>query len=313
MSEIIDVRTLLQETSATLSSVERAVAVAPQDWALALTAESLRQRQADLERAFSAVAHLDHLDVCNYRLIPDGNSYSVAAVTKALGSFQDMVTVIFDAFKNGPKVRARPSAEIVVSSTLDFGYAYAGSLGFMLTMPNDRLLVGETELDQAMRTIFEMAKSETPTQLATYVDRVGVAGIRRLYSWSQSHAEYGLSADIKWQRQEQERASVVVQKEELARLREIIEQASEEKVQQFEVIGELIGLDVGASNSFRISVPGTEDIVGKIGEHFNKSERYQIHGRYNANLYKKSKVHYSTEREEEWWELIELRVVGLIE
>jgi hypothetical protein len=307
MSELLDIRNLIQETTATLEQIERAIAKEPSDWGLALTAESLRHRQNDLQKVFVEIAHIDHLDVCNYRIIPDGESSSIASVTKALGSFQDLVTVVFDAIKNGPKIRARPSADMVVGSTLDFGYAYPGSLGFVFTMPNDRLLLGESELDRAFRAIFQMAKAESPQELAAHVPQVGVAGIRRLYSWSQSHVEYGLSADIKWQRQETERDRVVVQKEELARLREIIDQASEEKVETFTITGELLGLDVGASNSFRLSAPGAQDIYGKIGDAFNKAQLYEIHGRYFASVIKKSKIYYSTEREDEWWELAELR------
>jgi len=299
---------LLQETSSTLERVEREIVTAPHDWSLAVTAESLRRRQQDLEKEFAHIANLNLLDVCDYRLIPpDSGEYPIASVAKTLGAFQDLVTTIFDAFKTSPKLRARFTADIVAASTLSFGYAYPGSLGFVLTMPNDRLLFGESELDRAFQTIFEMAKAERPEQLATYVAQVGVAGIRRLYAWSQSHVEYGLSADIRWYRQETDRAHVLVQKEELARLREIIEQASEEKEERFTVSGELLGLDVGAGNYFRISVAGAEDLAGRISREFDRELHYDIHGRVTAELIKKSKIYYSTEREDEWWELVKLR------
>lgn len=307
MSEFLDLRDLLQETGSTLEQLEREIAKAPGDWGLATTAESLRQRQTALETEFAALANINQLDVCDYRLIPPDNSqYPIASIAKALGSFQDLVTTIFDAFKTAPKVRARFTADIVAASTLSFGYAYPGSLGFVLTMPNDRMLVGESELDLAIQTIFEMAKSERPEQLAAYVARVGVAGIRRLYAWSQAHAENGLSADIHWRRLETDRAHVVVQRQELSRLTAIIDRASEETETPFETVAELLGLDVGASNSFRLNVPGAEDITGKISEAFDRGQTYHIHGVYTANLIKKTKVHYSTEREDEWWELLSL-------
>jgi hypothetical protein len=306
MTALLELRDKLQDTHATIEGMQRAMAAHPDDQGLALTVRSLERRQQTLAQAFRAEANIDHLDVCNYRIMSEESSCSIAAITHALGSFQDLLSVVFDAFKNGPKIRARLSAEIVSRSTLDFGYAYPGSLGFVLTMPNERLLVGESELDRAIAAIFEMAKAETPQQLAAHVAEVGVAGIRRLYSWSSAHAEYGLSADIKWQRKDHDRAGVIVQKEELARLREIIDQASEEKVEGFEIVGELIGLDVGSGYSFRIAVPGAEDIDGKIAENFDRSQSYVINNRYTARLLKKSKIFYSTEREEEWWELLEL-------
>lgn len=305
MSGLLDTRNLLQDTSATLEQLERAIAKNPRDWSLAVTAESLKQRYADLEKTFAVIAHADHLDVCDYRLIPEAESNPIASIAKALTSFQDMLTVVFDAMKNGPKIKARLSPDVIAGSTLDFGYAYAGSLGFVLTMPSERMLIGEADLDRAMRAVFEMAKAETPQQLAAYVRQVGVAGIRRLYAWSTAHAEYGLSADIKWNRLEEERGRVLVQKEELSRLRGIIDQASEEKSESHEITGELMGLDV-SGGSFRLAVPGGDDVTGKVADTFDRGATYEIHGRYSAKLLKKSKIYYSTEREDEWWEMIEL-------
>ena len=308
MSEFLDLRNLLQETSATLERLEREIAKSPRDWGLAITAEFLRRRQTDLEGEFAATANLNLLDVCDYRLVQsDNGDYPIISVTRALASFQELVTTVFDAFKTQPKVRARFTADVVAASTLSFGYAYPGSLGFVLTMPNERLLLGESELDRAIQTIFEMAKSEQPSQLAAYVARVGVASIRRLYAWSQSHAEYGLSADIRWRRQQVDRARLVVQKEELERLREIINQASEETVKQFSITGELIGLDIGSGNHFRISIPAADDIAGRIADAFDRASHYEIHARVTAEVIKRSKIYYSTEREDEWWELVRLR------
>ncbi len=163
MSAFLDLRNLLQETSATLERLEREIAKSPRDWGLAITADFLRRRQTDLEGEFAAIANLNLLDVCDYRLIPsDNGDYPIISVTRALASFQELVTTVFDAFKTQPKVRARFTADVVAASTLSFGYAYPGSLGFVLTMPNERLLLGESDLDRAIQTIFEMAKSEQP-------------------------------------------------------------------------------------------------------------------------------------------------------
>jgi hypothetical protein len=73
MSEFLDLRNLLQETSATLERLEREIAQSPHDWGLALTAESLQRRQTDLEDEFAALANLNMLDICDYRLIPSDN------------------------------------------------------------------------------------------------------------------------------------------------------------------------------------------------------------------------------------------------
>ncbi len=307
MSELLDLRNLVQETSATLERLEREIAKSPNDWSLAITAQSLRQRQIDLEREFASLANINLLDVCDYRLIPPENGeYSIASVTKTLSAFQDLVTTIFDAFKTAPKIRARVGADIVEASTLSFGYSYPGSLGFVLTMPNERLLIGESELDRAFVTIFEMAKAERPEQLLAFVGSVGVAGIRRLYAWSRSHVEYGLSADIRWRRQEIERARVVVQNQELTRLTEIIDQASEEEVEHLTLDGTLEGGDQ-QTRRFHMSFPGAEDVVGQMGEAFAIAPEALVLGRrYRAELVKRTVISLSTDQQDTHWELMGL-------
>lgn len=95
----------------------------------------------------------------------------------------------------------------------------------------------------------------------------------------------------------------------MARLNALIDQASEEKSEPVELDGELIGLDVGSSNSFRLRAPEAEDVVGRMSETFPRSAIYEIHGRYHAWLIKRSKIHYSIDKEDEWWELVRLKTL----
>jgi hypothetical protein len=307
MTELLDLRKLLQETTATLEQMEREVARAPQDWGLATTAESLRRRQSELEEAFVAVANSDWQDVCNYRIIPPHNSdYPIMAIAKSLQSFQDLVTTIFDAFKTRPKTRARISAEIAAASTLSFGYSYPGSLGFVFTMANERVLIGESELDKTISAIFEMAKAENPRQLADFVARVGVAGIRSLYAWSRVHHEYGLSVDILWRNQGTVQSRVLMQNQELRHLNEIIEQASDETIEQLTLDGLLVGGDL-QTRRFHMSFPDADDVVGQIGEDFSPAPEALVLGRrYRATVVKRTLTKLSTGDEDTHWTLIGL-------
>lgn len=58
--------------------------------------------------------------------------------------------------------------EIVAETALTFGYTFPGSVGIVFTMPNERLLIGETALDEADRKVFDMAKAQTPDQIAKH-------------------------------------------------------------------------------------------------------------------------------------------------
>lgn len=307
MTRLLDIREKLQETHAALASVERVAAQSPGDLSLDLTVASLRQRQADLESAFAEAADREFVDVCKYRLISeDQDSYSLSMLTSALGSFQELVTIVYDAIKTGPKIRTRVSADIVEQSTFDFAYSYPGSLGFVLTMPNERLLIGESDLDQAISTVFEMSKSSTTKEVAEFAGDVGVAAIRRLYKWSRCHSAYNVSADIQWDRKEETRAKVLIQPVEMAKLVTIIEQTGEESEEEISVTGELLGLDVGSRNNFRLVFPESEDMTGSISVNFDRSKHYEIHGHYVAIIMRHTKIHYSIEKEEEKLELLSL-------
>ena len=72
------------------------------------------------------------------------------------------------------------------------------------------------------------------------------------------------------------------------------------------VTGELTGLDVSAGR-FRLKFPDADEIVGRLADSFDRTHHYTIHGMFEVRMTKHSKVHYSTEQEEQTWELSELR------
>ena len=307
MTDLLDLRDKLQDTHSAWVQLERAAASDPDDIGLRLMSESLVNRQRDLEEAFAEAAHEEFLDLCVYRLIVDSrDSFSLSAFTGALGSFQSLVTTVYDSLKTGPKVRASFSPEIVQESTLSVGYTYPGSLGLVLTMPNERLMFVESRLDQAVGIVFAMAKASSAADVAAYAQQAGVASVRKLYAWSQSHSEHAMSADIRWRRRGEDRASLLVQHQELKQLERTIEEAVEEKHEPVVVTGELTGLDVSVDR-FRLKFPDADEIFGRLADSFDRTPRYTIHGMFEARMTKHSKVYYSTEREEETWELSELR------
>lgn len=306
MTDLLDLRDKLQETHSAWVQLERAAASDPEDIGLRLMSESLVNRQRELEESFAEATHEEFLDLCVYRLIADSrDAFSLSAFTGALGSFQSLVTTVYDGLKTGPKLRARLSPEIVQESTLSVGYTYPGSLGLVLTMPNERLMFVESLLDQAVGIVFAMAKASSAADVAVHAKKAGVASVRKLYAWSQSHSEHAMSADIRWRRQGEDRASLLVQHQELKQLERMIEEASEEKDELVVVAGELTGLDVSVDR-FRLKVPDAEEIAGRLADSFDRTPHYTIHGMFEARMTKHSKVYYSTEREEHTWELREL-------
>ncbi len=161
MSALLDIRDKLRDTHAAIARAEVELSVNRDDEGLGLMLESLVQRQRSLESAFLEAAYRDQVEVCSYRLIKeqDGN-FPIAALGDTLKNFQTWLTTIFDAIRTGPKEKARPSADIIQQTTLDFGYGFAGSLGLVFTIPNERLLIGESDLDHAIDAMFRMLHSQ---------------------------------------------------------------------------------------------------------------------------------------------------------
>jgi hypothetical protein len=153
MADLVDLRDKLLETHAALARlrVEFPEHTPVADQRFELTLKSLEHRREKLEASFRKAANVDLVEICDYKLIPERDgTFSISAVGDNLKHFQSWLTVVVDAVRGGPKERSRPGPDVVQQSTLDFAYTYGGSLGFVFTVPNERLLFGASDLDQAI-------------------------------------------------------------------------------------------------------------------------------------------------------------------
>ncbi len=309
MSDLLDITQKLNETQKALRQLERAVAENPGVPSLVSTAESLRQRQVDLELAFSEEANRKQVDVCSYRLFaPDEAQPSVAALAGALSSFQAWFTTVFDAVKNGPKQRSRIEVDVAQSTAFGFGYSFTGSVGIVMTMPNDRLLFGETKLDEAMAILFKMAKADDSERIAYFSKQLGAASVRKMYWWTTEHLNAGLGADIEWRRQDSVKAHLFIQPAELDSLKKAIEETSDETEETIEVVGQLVGADI-PRHTFHLSVQDAEDVRGTMAETIGESVTVELPKHYKATLRKTTRVNYSTDKEQIEYHLLKLEPV----
>lgn len=308
MADLLDILQKLKDTEAALAKVREIAAKHPDRPTIASTINSLQKRHRALEKLLASISDKQHLDVCSYRLIPEqGENYSLWALTSTLGSFQDALTLIYDAIKTGQrKERASWGADVAQETALNFGYSFSGSLGFIFTIPNERLLLVESTLDMAFRKLFEMIKAGSSDELAQYAKVLGIAPIRKIYKWATEHVDAGLSADINWRRNDEVRASVVMQQAELTRLREVISQTSEETEEGVTLRGVLLGGDL-TTRAFRFD-PGSsgEDVRGRLADTFKAKEELRLGHAYMATLIKRVKKHYSTDKEDVTWLLTNL-------
>lgn len=306
MSRIAEILDDLRENGAAIARLEANIAKNPDAKGLTLALDSLLKRRGLLEEQFEETTESNFVDIVNYRIIPENlERLPLRAVTGALDRFQAAISTIFDARKSGPKKRARLSADVVAQTGFDFGYTYAGSLGVVLSIPNERLLIGESDLDAAVEMFFSATKSKNREEIIQFAEEAGIPSVRRLYEWSIAHSNYGLSASVEWRRKDEIRSHFEIEPTALIKLQEVIEETSEIDEDVVEITGILVGLDT-TLKTFHLVVPDADDIKGYWSEEYAYSPNHVLNARYVVNMAKRSVVYYAYEKEEVSWSLISL-------
>jgi len=303
MSALRAILDRLNDIEATITKIENS-ALLEAPFAHLVTLQSLEQRRDDLKEELEEITKREFTEICDYRIIPEGPiSYAISGVTSALHEFQDLVTLLFGADPKKPKQRARADIESTQKTRFDFGFAYAGSLGIVLTVPNDRL-IGGSDLDLAIRAAFSLISSKSADDIRGAAAQYGAPVVRKLYSWSKVQRDYDLSADIKWKRGSELRDEVLVQSKESAEVCRLIESKSDVQNDEMDVVGNLVGFNV-ATRRFAFQLPDDELVNGTLAQAFEMTPRI-VPGRYMAHLTRRTIVHYTVEKEEISWILTEL-------
>lgn len=298
MTRLSEIQENLQDTNATIAQIEGAIAQDPSSPALHAMVGSLEKRRQSLEATFLAEADSLGIDVCSYRILGELSQQTIPALTSALSSFQNVVTVVYDAIKRRvPKERANVSAESRIESTFNFGYSFPGSLGFILTIPNERSSFGESSLDETIHVIFQIARAQESSQILEFAEILGPASIRAVYKWAFAHTQFGLGADIEWRREREIRDKLLAQRIEFEQLHRVIGETSEERTEELVVIGQLLGADM-ISRIFHIRIDDGEDIRGKFTDASSSPQTVELAKRYRATINKTVKVRISTGEED---------------
>jgi hypothetical protein len=304
MSRLRAILDRINDVEATISRISRE-ATDESAFAYRLTLESLENRRDELRSELAEATRHEFVEICDYRIIPDKvGSYVLSAVTSALHEFQDIFSIVYDAQTSKPKQRATLDAEVVSKTQFNFGFAYEGSLGVALTIRNDRLLLIESDLDQAIGAVFSLLKATSAESLRQSEALYGRAAIRKLYTWSKAHSDYGMSADIKWVRDSEVRKSVLTQSQEFAEICRMIEAKSDETVLPVTLHGVLASWDT-VHRKFILLVPDAEPISGIIGKDVDISRPRTVRGeRCEVSLLKHVRIRYTSDKDETYWEVV---------
>jgi len=308
MSDIQALFERLNGIEATIAEATRSVDAPLSDGARAMIA-SLERRRDELREMAEAYAEDRLVDVCDYRILPSNlNFYPVKAVAESLSGWQDAVTSFFAAIRDKkPRARAVYSPEIVAASTLNFGYSYPGSLGLVMYIQNDQLF-NETDLDLAVSGIMRLVDTETVADVRDIAETFGKAAVQSFYSWSKTHTDADLSADIKWQRGKEVKFERCVQPAGLERVQGIIKVADSKDVKIEQYDGVLVALNITGQGSFKMSFadPSLRDISGKFGEEFDSKIPHEVPARYAATLRRTLYTSLWSTDEHSDWELVSL-------
>lgn len=307
MSELAEIQEQIQDTTAAIARTERMLVDSPELPSLLANMKSLQKRFENLQADFLTVARTLGIDVCTYRLFPDDQKPTARGLANALGDFQSLFSVVYDAIRTGPKRTAHIGDQILKDSSFGFAYSFSGSLGVVLTLPDEVLLLEDidTAFDKVVQLIFEMAKAENPEDILVFAQKLGPAPVRTLYRWADDHVKAGLGAEIQWRRREEIKLSLLIQRPELQHLAETINKTSDEQYSEFEFTGELVGADV-ITHTFHMKSDERE-IKGRFSDAISPDHAVTVPRPYRARIGKTTRVYYSTDREDESFFLLELK------
>jgi hypothetical protein len=292
MSKSTQVAESIQDTIATISQLESALASGGAVPSALAMIESLRHKQADLEATFLRIAADVGEDVCTYRVFSETTRPTILGISRALEDFQNLFSVVYHALRRGPLSQARVTRESILETSFGFGYAFSGSVGFTLTLPSERLLVGESMLEKTIDSIGSMAKSEAPEQIAKFASTLGAGPIRTMYKWADDHEAFSLGADIEWRHDTDVSRSILVQEAEIARLRNIIDMSGESRVTEEKLRGTLIMANIN-TRAFLLNPDGTDTVIK--GRMVREIEYVELPKVYVATLQRAERTLYSSD------------------
>ena len=280
MSRFAELQRDLQDAAAAVAHAERTLAAHPGVPSVIATLRTIENRKACLEEQFFAAADELGLDVCGYRIEVEGRPASISGLTAVLGTFQKIFTTVYDALEQvAPKKTSKVSVETISATSFGFAYTFPGSVGVMMTLPNDRMLF-ESKLDDAMKKTFELMEAHEPAEIQALTEVVGLPAVRLAHSWAQENVKAGFGADIVWRRDDVVKREMRVQPLQIAHLESIIR--SMKTKEQVVVVGELFHLDLH-EHTFRMQMQD-KVIQGTFDKAISSANPAQLPKTYKATM-----------------------------
>ncbi len=296
---------------ASVARLEAALERDPVNAGLQVNLAAAKKQAAQNQDRLLTLSQRRHVEVCNYRLLPQATShYGLAHVSNSLLAYQNLFSQIHDAKRNGPKKRAQINPDALKESELDFAYSYSGSLGLVLLVQNKRDFSSGI-LDASIEALFGVLEIDDQSGARHINDELGAAVLKRVHDWSEAHLAGGFAADISWNRSDGRQLGEVIERRRMERIVEVLSQSSEEETRIIEEIGVLIDCDV-VSKAFHFVVPNGQSYNGRQAAGF-RAEFPVTSGNWHKVAIRERKVfNYASNREIVSHELVSVSPYTLI-
>lgn len=312
MTYLLELTSQIQELQREIVQIERLARENPGRAHVSLSLQSFQKRMRQLEAEFEAAAANSFLEVCRYRVFDgeqDSRKPKLKAIVEPISIFQQWFSVVYDALKSGqPKKNSRVAQDVSLRTTFGFEYSFAGSVGFVLSLPDDKMIVS-TDIENAIDTVFEMAAIREPNKIHDYAERLGPAPIRLMYDWAKGNSENKTGVEINWIGGEKVRSSILVQLPQFEALRDLIGTVDDKGVEDTTRTGILVGFDM-SDKRFHIRFGEKESVSGKVAEtvinELSSTTQVKVPSLYKVRLTKKTTTSYVKEDDTVEWTLVEL-------
>ena len=313
MSELLVLQRKLRDSASEIADMERLLSRDPSSFVLQLGLESIVSHFRELQDEFHELADRKSVDVCTYRLFQDSTeSLPLRGYAGALREFQNSFSSLYSAITKGPKKRTRISPDVESATRLNFGYAFSGSVGVVLTIERERLLANIGALADTIETFFSLTTAPTRADIRAIGRRLGPGPLRSIFNWADAHVVDSIGADIVWRHGDEENR-LLLQRDELRYLRDEIDATSEDREEQVTMTGLLVGASIVTKrfdfvpDNMEIIESHGEIIKGRFVDAISSNHEVRIPNvRYNARMKKVTTVKYSSEEEKADWTLLQL-------
>jgi hypothetical protein len=288
----------LQDTDQALHQLEADGARRRDDEITRINREAITRRRRDLERRLDVALKCGQTDLLEYRLRQgQRQSCSIRALATSVLLLQDIVTATFDAICDAPKLRYAPSFTNVDRSSLECTVLSNGPVAVVsLTIPNDKLLGIESDLDAAFDVIFQLLEVQTARDLRDIARRVGISPIAGIHAWAANSAKLGLATSLTWAKAILPRRLVDISSRRAEFLVDLIALTRDEFVDDVATACRLVGIDDGTSRFRMVTMDGTE-IAGHLADGFPRGRKWTINGWYEAAITRHTEIDYATGEE----------------